>query len=53
MNTLGYPKAALFDLCLSLVDYNMLVVVLTALLSVHDTTTIDQDLSPYLYEAWS
>ena len=47
INTLGYPKAALFGFCLALVAYNMLAVVLAALRSVHGAETIDQDLSLY------
>jgi hypothetical protein len=47
INTLGYPKAALFGFCLALVAYNMLAVVLAALRSVHGATTIDQELSLY------
>ena len=46
INTLGYPKAALFGLCLALVAYNMLAVVRAALRSVHGET-IDQELSLY------
>jgi hypothetical protein len=30
INTLGYPKAALFGFCLALVAYNLLAVVLAA-----------------------
>ena len=33
INTLGYPKAALFGFCLALVAYNMLAVVMAALAS--------------------
>ena len=47
INTLGYPKAALFGFCLALVAYNMLAVVMAALRSVHGAETIDQDLSLY------
>ena len=47
INTLGYPKAALFGFCLALVAYNMLAVVLAALRSVHGTEIIDQELSLY------
>lgn len=47
INTLGYPKAALFGFCLALVAYNMLAVVLAALRSVHGEGPIDQDLSLY------
>jgi Transposase DDE domain len=47
INTLGYPKAALFGFCLALVAYNMLAVVMAALRSVHGAQPIDQDLSLY------
>ncbi len=47
INTLGYPKAALFGFCLALVAYNMLAVVMAALRSVHGATTIAQELSLY------
>jgi hypothetical protein len=47
INTLGYPKAALFGFCLALVAYNMLAVVMAALRSVHSADTIDQELSLY------
>src|SRR4051812_49478938 len=35
VNTLGYPKAALFAFCVALVSYNVLSVVKAALRSVH------------------
>jgi hypothetical protein len=47
INTLGYPKAALFGFCLALVAYNMVAVVMAALRSVHGAETIDQELSLY------
>jgi len=47
INTLGYPKAALFGFCLALVASNMLAVVMAALRSVHGAETIDQDVSLY------
>lgn len=47
INTLGYPKAALFGFCLALVAYNLLAVVMAALRSVHGAETIDQELSLY------
>ena len=47
INTLGYPKAALFGFCLALVAYNMLAVVMAALRSVHGGDAIDQGLSLY------
>jgi IS4 transposase len=47
INTLGYPKAALFGFCLALVAYNMLAVVMAALRGVHGAQVIDQELSLY------
>ena len=47
INTLGYPKAALFGFCLALVAYNMVAVVMAAVRSVHGAETIDQALSLY------
>jgi hypothetical protein len=47
INTLGYPKAALFGFCLALVAYNLLAVVLAALRSIHGEDTVDQDVSLY------
>ena len=45
INTLGYPKAALFGFCLALVAYNLLAVVMAALPAVGGA--IDQELSLY------
>src|SRR6266540_3185078 len=47
INTLGYPKAALFGFCLALVASNVLAVVLAALRSVHGEEAIEQGLSLY------
>jgi IS4 transposase len=47
INTLGYPKAALFGFCLALVAYNVLAVVLAALRSIHGEDTVDQEVSLY------
>jgi hypothetical protein len=47
INTLGYPKAALFGLCLALVAYNVLAVVLAALRGVHGEKTVDEAVSLY------
>jgi hypothetical protein len=47
INTLGYPKAALFGFCLALVAYNMLAVVLAALRGVHGERTIEHEVSLY------
>jgi Transposase DDE domain len=45
--SLGYPKAALFAFCLSLVAYNVLAVVKASLRAVHGTVTIEEGVSPY------
>lgn len=47
INTLAYPKAALFGFCLALVAYNVLAVVLAALRGVHGEDTVDQEVSLY------
>lgn len=47
INTLGYPKAALFGFCLALVAYNLLAVVLAALRGVYGEDTVDQEVSLY------
>jgi hypothetical protein len=47
INTLGYPKAALFGFCLALVAYNVLAVVLAALRSAHGEDTVEQEVSLY------
>lgn len=47
VNTLGYPKAALFGFCLAVVMYNVLSVVKAALRVVHGTDTIETNLSTY------
>ena len=47
INTLGYPRAALFGFCVALVAYNVLAVVKAALRSVHGDETIDNELSGY------
>ena len=47
INTLGYPKAALFGFCVALVAYNVLAVVKAALRSVHDEETIANSVSGY------
>ena len=47
INTLGYPKAALFGFCLALVAYNLLAVVLAALRAVHGEETVDDEVSLY------
>jgi hypothetical protein len=47
INTLGYPKAALFGFCLALVAYNTLAVVQAALRSVHGEETVEHEVSLY------
>src|SRR5215813_11351219 len=47
INTLGYPKAALFGFCLALVAYNVLAVVLAALRHVHGEEMVDAEVSLY------
>lgn len=44
-NTLGYPKAALFGLCLALVASNLLAGVLAALRGVHGQERGDEEVS--------
>jgi hypothetical protein len=47
INTLGYPKAALFAFCVALVSYNVLSTVKAALRSVHGTEVADQQVSGF------
>ena len=47
IQTLGYPKAALFSFCLALVTYNILASVRAALASVHGVGKIEAALSDY------
>lgn len=47
MNTLGYPKAALFVFCLAIVAFNILSTVKAALKSVHGVGKIEAGLSDY------
>ena len=47
INTLGYPKAALFGFCVALVAYNVLALVKAALRSVHGEAKIANELSGY------
>jgi hypothetical protein len=42
VNTLGYPKAALFAFCVALVSYNVLSVVKGALRSVHGAEAVEE-----------
>ena len=47
INTLGYPKAALFGFCVALVAYNVLAVIKAALRSVHGELKIANEVSSY------
>jgi hypothetical protein len=47
INTLGYPKAALFAFCLALAAYNALQVVKAALGAVHGCQMVQQNVSGY------
>lgn len=47
INTLGYPKAALFSFCMALVAHNIMAVVLAALRCEHGEETIDERFSTY------
>lgn len=47
INTLGYPKAALFAFCLALMAYNAVSVIKAALRSVFGLEKIEQELSGY------
>jgi hypothetical protein len=47
VNTLGYPKAALFAFCVALVAYNVLSTVKGALRSVHGETVVAEEVSGY------
>lgn len=47
INSLGYPKAALFGFCVALVAYNALAVVKAALRSVHGEQKIANEVSGY------
>jgi IS4 transposase len=47
INTLAYPKAALFGFCVALLAFNVLSVVKAALRAVHGVETIEDKLSGY------
>ena len=47
VNSLGYPKAALFAFCVALVAYNILAVVAGALRSIHGDDVITQKVSGF------
>jgi hypothetical protein len=47
LNTLGYPKAALFSFCVALACYNLLAAIKGALRGVHGEATVEQTLSNF------
>lgn len=47
VNTLGYPKAALFGFCVAVVAYNVLAVVKAALRAVHGEEKVEKEVSGY------
>jgi IS4 transposase len=47
VETLGYPKAALFAFCVALMSYNVLSVVKAALRSVHGAKVVTEEVSGY------
>jgi hypothetical protein len=47
LNTLGYPRAALFGFCVSVVAYNIQSVVTGALRGVHGAEKVEEELSGY------
>lgn len=47
INTLGYPRAALFGFAVAVVAYNSLAVIWATLRVVHDEQTVDNDISSY------
>jgi Transposase DDE domain len=47
LNTLGYPKAALFAFCVAVACYNLLATVKGALRGVHGEQTVEQNLSNF------
>lgn len=47
INTLGYPKAALFGFCLALLAYNVVSLVKLAMRAAHGREFVEAQLSPY------
>lgn len=47
INTLGYPKAALFGFCLALLAYNVVSLVKLAIRAAHGREFVEEKLSPY------
>ena len=53
INTLAYPKAALFSFTLALVAYNLLATLRAALASVHGVGKIEASLSDFYLDGWN
>jgi hypothetical protein len=47
VETLGYPRAALFAFCMALVSYNVVSVILAALRAAHGSEAVEQGVSFY------
>ena len=47
LNTMGYPKAALFGFCVALMAYNVVSVVKAALRAEHGSTVVDTEVSGF------
>jgi len=47
INTLGYPKAALFAFCVALVSYNLMSVIKASLRTVHGAEVVEKEVSGY------
>ena len=47
VNTLGYPKAALFAFCVALLAFNVYATVKAALRAAHGAETVEQEVSDY------
>lgn len=47
VNTLGYPRAALFGFCVAVAAYNVLAVLKAALRAVHGEKTVQEEVSGY------
>jgi hypothetical protein len=47
VETLGYPRAALFAFCMALVSYNVISVILAALRAAHGEETVEEQVSIY------
>src|SRR2546421_10474493 len=47
VNTLGYPKAALFAFCVAVMAYNVLAVLKAALRAVHGEEKVREEVSGY------